>query len=67
MGAVDVELNGFITSSDENLADKEQLIFKKQITNIKAPHFVMFVREYLEKKYGENALTEILKQQKAGA
>ena len=50
--------NGFITQEDYDAAMKEKAIFKeKQDTgNIKAPHFVFFVIEYLAKKYGEDAL-----------
>ena len=32
--------------------------FKKYAENIKAPHFVFFVKEYLENKYGKDFDTE---------
>lgn len=43
----------FIQQSQADEAAKEQLQFKPSTTNIKAPHFVMFVREYLAEKYGD--------------
>lgn len=45
--------DGYITKSEAEAAEGEQLNFKSTITNIRAPHFVMFVREYLAQKYGE--------------
>jgi membrane carboxypeptidase/penicillin-binding protein len=44
---------GFITQ-EEFEASKEEaktIEIKKMRTNIKAPHFVFFVKEYLEEKY----------------
>ncbi len=47
----------FIKEEDYNKAKEENVIFlTKQPFNIGAPHFVFFVKDYLEKKYGENAL-----------
>jgi len=49
----------FITESDYNNAKKEKVIFlQKQPMNIGAPHFVFFIKDYLEKKYGINSLEE---------
>jgi penicillin-binding protein 1C len=48
---------GFIT--DEQYADamQEEVLFKKEAeAGIKAPHFVFFIREYLESKYGTDAV-----------
>lgn len=51
--------NGFISQSDYQTALKETVVFlPKAEGNIKAPHFVFYVREYLEKKYGDRALGE---------
>lgn len=51
--------NGFITLEEYNDALKEEVVFQTQrSTGIKAPHFVMFVREYLAEKYGERAIEE---------
>lgn len=48
-----VELN-FITKEEAEKAKTEVLNFSKIKTDIKAPHFVMFIKEYLEEKYGAN-------------
>ena len=50
---------GFIDKKQYENAKTEKVIFQPQkYSNITAPHFVFFVKDYLEKKYGENALTE---------
>lgn len=50
--------NEFIKQDEYDTAMKEKVVFKeKQNTgNIKAPHFVFFVIDYLAKKYGEDTL-----------
>ncbi len=49
--------NKFITDSEYQAALKEQVEFKDvKEAGIKAPHFVFFVREYLESKYGPDAV-----------
>jgi len=51
--------NGFITETEHKEAkDAEVLFLGQDDTGIKAPHFVFFIREYLEKKYGVNAVNE---------
>lgn len=51
--------NGFITVEEYEAAKNEQVEFESQIVSgIKAPHFVMYVREQLAEKYGEEALAE---------
>ncbi|MCL5411371.1 MAG: PBP1A family penicillin-binding protein [Patescibacteria group bacterium] len=47
--------DGYITSDQEKQAKKdlENVKFSAQGQNIKAPHFVMYVKEELVKKYGE--------------
>lgn len=47
---------GFITEEQKKEAFAEQVVFLKQRENIKAPHFVMFVKNYLEEKYGVDAV-----------
>ncbi len=47
-----VEL-GYITKEEAELAKKEKIEFRKRGENIVAPHFVMYVKEYLTRKYGE--------------
>lgn len=51
--------NGFITQEEFDTAKNEEVVFRAQEnTGIQAPHFVMFIREYLANKYGERALEE---------
>ncbi len=48
---------GFITEEEMTTAKNEQVVFiPRETTGIKAPHFVMFIREYLEQKYGKDAV-----------
>jgi len=49
---------GFITEDQRDQAKKEKLEFRKLQENIRAPHFVMYVREYLVEKYGEKMVQE---------
>jgi 1A family penicillin-binding protein len=54
-----MEDDGFITKEEYELALNEKVLFLGQDdTGIKAPHFVFFIREYLEEKYGVNAVNE---------
>jgi len=47
----------FITEEEYNKAKSEVVTFlPEKPTNIAAPHFVFFIKEYLEKKYGVDAL-----------
>jgi 1A family penicillin-binding protein len=47
----------FIKEDEYNKAKDEVVIFlQKQPENIGAPHFVFFIKDYLEKKYGTEAL-----------
>lgn len=49
----------FITDDEYQGAMKGVVVFQpEKPMNIAAPHFVFFIKDYLEKKYGENALTE---------
>ncbi len=43
---------GFISQDEYNQAINETLVFSRESRGIKAPHFIAYVREYLEKKYG---------------
>jgi len=50
---------GYISEVEYNEAKAEVVEFKTQTdSGIKAPHFVMFVRDLLEKKYGKQVLEE---------
>jgi 1A family penicillin-binding protein len=42
----------YITQQEAEKAEREKLVFKKQKIEIDAPHFVFFVKDELEKKYG---------------
>ncbi len=46
-------INKFITRDQESAAVQEKLIFVPNRSEIKAPHFVMYVRSLLVNKYGE--------------
>lgn len=49
----------FINESDYNTAKSEVVVFMpERPMNIGAPHFVFFVKDYLEKRYGVNALED---------
>lgn len=51
-----VEL-GSITEEERDAAKAEEVVFRaEQEAGIKAPHFVFFVREYLEEMYGADAV-----------
>lgn len=51
--------NDFITQEEHDAAIEEKVEFKAEGTaGVKAPHFVFYVREYLESKYGFQAVNE---------
>lgn len=45
---------GYIDKQQLESALSEEIKFAHQSTGIKAPHFVMFVKEYIEDKYGKD-------------
>ncbi len=49
--------NGFISKSQETDTENEKLNFTSGDTAIKAPHFVMYVREKLAEKFGEEEVS----------
>ncbi|MDO8560905.1 MAG: PBP1A family penicillin-binding protein [bacterium] len=50
---------GYISKNEAALAKKEKLEFLPQSrSSIRAPHFVMYIRELLSKKYGEQTIEE---------
>ena len=49
---------GFLTKEQAQKAKEEELPFAKISQSIKAPHFTLWVRDYLEEKYGEPFLRE---------
>ena len=49
---------GYINDEQLAQAKKEKISFSDILTPIKAPHFVMYIKQYLEDKYGEDFLKE---------
>ncbi len=50
---------GFITEEEYQSAKVEEVVFQPQaVANIRAPHFVMYIREQIVRKYGEEAIAE---------
>jgi len=47
-----------ITEEDFEAAKEEEIIFHQSRTFLQAPHFIMYIKELLEKKYGEFFLEE---------
>jgi len=47
-------LFGYITQEQAEQAKKEKLNFAAQAQGMKAPHFVMYIREYLDERYGRD-------------
>jgi len=51
--------NGYITEKQRAAAEKEVVLFQPQaVLGIRAPHFVMYVVDYLTKQYGETAIED---------
>lgn len=48
----------FITPEQSQVAKNEKLVFTAQKTDIKAPHFVMYVKQILAEKFGEQTVEE---------
>jgi 1A family penicillin-binding protein len=49
---------GYITVTQLKSAEEEKLTFAENTQSIKAPDFVMYVKKYLDDKYGEDYLKE---------
>lgn len=50
--------DGYITQLQAEEAVNQKLVFAPQRTDIKAPHFVMYVKQLLAEKYGEQAVEQ---------
>lgn len=50
--------DGYISREKGDKVSKEKLVFAPQKTDIKFPHFVMYVRDLLVKKYGRRTVEE---------
>ncbi|MBI3336997.1 MAG: PBP1A family penicillin-binding protein [Candidatus Staskawiczbacteria bacterium] len=53
-----MEKLGYITKDQLKEVKEEKIVFSENTISIKAPHFVMYVKKYLENRYGENFLKE---------
>ncbi|MGB6839035.1 MAG: penicillin-binding transpeptidase domain-containing protein, partial [Microgenomates group bacterium] len=51
-----MKINKYITNEQEATALNEELVFAPNRIDIKAPHFVMFVKQALVDKYGEELI-----------
>jgi 1A family penicillin-binding protein len=49
---------GYITTQQEEKAEKESLKYKRISNNIEAPHFVLYIKDLLIKKYGDKVVEE---------
>jgi 1A family penicillin-binding protein len=49
---------GYITRAQEEKAKKEKLVYKNVSDKIKAPHFSLYVKDLMEKKYGKKFTEE---------
>lgn len=54
----DMYQQGYISKQQLDQAMNEKLTFAKITNPIKAPHFVFYIRDLLEQKYGANAVEE---------
>lgn len=49
---------GYISAEEAEQAKNQELVFKKRAEQMKAPHFVIYVRELLEQKYGVSVVEQ---------
>jgi len=49
---------GYVTEVDAQVAKNQELEFKKRAEQIRAPHFVMYIKELLNEKYGEAVIEQ---------
>lgn len=53
----EMKKNGFLTEEEYQQAKNEVVVFKpKELENIKAPHFVFYVIDQLQKEFGEDVV-----------
>lgn len=50
--------DGYISQTEADQATEEELAFLPPTTNIRAPHFVMYVKQKLVEKYGEKLVEQ---------
>jgi 1A family penicillin-binding protein len=51
-----MQKNGYITKEEMEAAIEEEVVFAVNRQSIKAPHFVMYIREFLSEKLGDEVL-----------
>ncbi|MBI2033012.1 MAG: PBP1A family penicillin-binding protein [Candidatus Levybacteria bacterium] len=49
---------GYITRDQEEKAINQELKYQKAVNDIQAPHFVLYIKDLLVKKYGEHVVEE---------
>lgn len=49
---------GYISEQEMNDAKNTEVVFKKPSENMRAPHFVMYIKEMLSDKYGEKMVEQ---------
>ncbi|MBI4066550.1 penicillin-binding protein, partial [Candidatus Gottesmanbacteria bacterium] len=49
---------GYITNDQRDAAKKQTISFAPIATNIRSPHFVMYVKDLLEKRFGSRLVTQ---------
>jgi 1A family penicillin-binding protein len=49
---------GYVSTAERDAAKKETIVFKGPETNITAPHFVMYIKDMLINKYGEQTVEQ---------
>lgn len=54
----DMQQQGYITIQQERKAAQEKLTFAKFANSIQAPHFVLYVKDLLEQKYGQRLVEQ---------
>ena len=53
-----MQQQGYITKAQEQQAENEPLHYQQFANDIKAPHFALYIKDLLEKKYGEKTVEE---------
>jgi len=48
----------YITQEQADRAKQEELVFQPNVTNIQAPHFVMYIKDLLAEQYGEDLVNQ---------
>lgn len=57
-----LETQNYISSEEAELAREEEIIFRTAVTNIEAPHFVMYTINYVQELLGEEYSEQLLQE-----